>query len=149
MTTKQMIIKRQLLEVISGKYWLGITRSRNYFTTDCQSVSMSWYRALLWDTRPDSISFRNVTVWNLRSCIHGASSLTRRRVWNLLCIHSTVRVAQNPKLYSIVSCETPPTWRARFPYLQGGPDSIRQFLIINNQSIQQHTGKWESIFCCR
>jgi hypothetical protein len=25
--------------------------------------------------------------------------------------------------------------------LQGGPDSIRQFLIINNQSIQQHTGK--------
>jgi hypothetical protein len=33
--------------------------------------------------------------------------------------------------------------------LQGGPDSIRQFLIINNQSIQQHTGKWESTFCCR
>jgi hypothetical protein len=27
--------------------------------------------------------------------------------------------------------------------------SIRQFLIINNQSIQQHTGKWESTFCCR
>jgi hypothetical protein len=34
-------------------------------------------------------------------------------------------------------------------YIQGGPDSIRQFLIINNQSIQQHTGKWESAFCCR
>jgi hypothetical protein len=33
--------------------------------------------------------------------------------------------------------------------LQGGPDSIRQFLIINNQSIQEHTGKWESTFCCR
>jgi hypothetical protein len=33
--------------------------------------------------------------------------------------------------------------------IQGGPDSIRQFLIINNQSIQQHTGKWESTFCCR
>jgi hypothetical protein len=33
--------------------------------------------------------------------------------------------------------------------LQGGPDSIRQFLIINNQSVQQHTGKWESTFCCR
>jgi hypothetical protein len=33
--------------------------------------------------------------------------------------------------------------------VQGGPDSIRQFLIINNQSIQQHTGKWESTFCCR
>jgi hypothetical protein len=35
------------------------------------------------------------------------------------------------------------------PKLQGGPDSIRQFLIINNQSIQQQTGKWESTFCCR
>jgi hypothetical protein len=34
-------------------------------------------------------------------------------------------------------------------WLQGGPDSIRQFLIINNQSIQQHTGKWEITFCCR
>jgi hypothetical protein len=34
-------------------------------------------------------------------------------------------------------------------YVQGGPDSIRQFLIINNQSIQQHTGKWQSTFCCR
>jgi hypothetical protein len=33
--------------------------------------------------------------------------------------------------------------------IQGGPDSIRKFLIINNQSIQQHTGKWESTFCCR
>jgi hypothetical protein len=33
--------------------------------------------------------------------------------------------------------------------LQGGPDSIRQVLIINNQSIQQHTGKWGSTFCCR
>jgi hypothetical protein len=33
--------------------------------------------------------------------------------------------------------------------IQGGPDSIRQFSIIDNQSIQQHTGKWESTFCCR
>jgi hypothetical protein len=33
--------------------------------------------------------------------------------------------------------------------LQGGPDSVRQFLIINNQSMQRHTGKWESTFCCR
>jgi hypothetical protein len=27
----------------------------------------------------------------------------------------------------------PPTWRAWSSYIQGGPDSIRQFLIINNQ----------------
>jgi hypothetical protein len=33
-----------------------------------------------------------------------------------------------------------------WPYIQDGPDSIRQFLIINNQSIQQHMGKWESTF---
>jgi hypothetical protein len=30
--------------------------------------------------------------------------------------------------------------------IQGGPDSISQFLIITNQSIQQHTGKWKSTF---
>jgi hypothetical protein len=38
---------------------------------DWQSVSMSWYRELLWDLRPDIISCRNVTVWNLRSIIWG------------------------------------------------------------------------------
>jgi hypothetical protein len=48
-------------------------RSRSHFTTD----SMSWYRAPLWDLRPDIISCRNVAVWNLRS-------------WSM------VRVAQNP-----------------------------------------------------
>jgi hypothetical protein len=31
--------------------------------------------------------------------------------------------------------------------IQGGPDSVRQYVIINNQSIQHHTGKWESTFC--
>jgi hypothetical protein len=34
-----------------------------------QSVNMSRYWVLLWDLRPDSISCRNVAVWNLRSCI--------------------------------------------------------------------------------
>jgi hypothetical protein len=37
----------------------------------------------------------------------------------------------------------------KISHIQGGPDSIRQFLIINNQSIQQHKGKWESTFYCR
>jgi hypothetical protein len=37
----------------------------------------------------------------------------------------------------------------RIHIIQGVPDSIRQFLIIYNQSIQQHMGKWESTFCCR
>jgi hypothetical protein len=48
-----------------------------YFTTDGQSVSMSWYRAPLWDLRPDITSCRNFAVWNLRSCFCGVPSLTR------------------------------------------------------------------------
>jgi hypothetical protein len=82
-----------------------------------QSANMSWYRVPLWDLRPDIISCRNVAVWNLRSCIYGAPSLTRGRVCNLQCNHSMVRVAQNPKPYFTVSSETPPTWKARFLYL--------------------------------
>jgi hypothetical protein len=91
--------------------------SRSYFTTDSQSVSMSWYRAPLWDLRPDIISCRNVVVRNLRYCICGAPSLTRGRVCNLQCNYSMVRVTHNPKPYFTVSSETPPTWRVRFPYL--------------------------------
>jgi hypothetical protein len=71
-------------------------RSRSYFTTDGQSVSMSWYRAPLWGLRPDITSCRNVAVWNLRSCFCGALSLTRGRVCNLQWNHWMVRVAQNP-----------------------------------------------------
>jgi hypothetical protein len=41
---------------------------------------MSWYRAPFWDLRPDITSYRNVAVWNLRSCFCGAPSLTRGRV---------------------------------------------------------------------
>jgi hypothetical protein len=81
------------------------------------TVSKSWYRVSLWDSRPDIISCRNVVVWNLRSCFCGPPSLTRGRVFNLQCNHSMVRVTQNPRLYFTVSSETPPTWRARFPYL--------------------------------
>jgi hypothetical protein len=36
-----------------------------------QSVSMSWYRTLLWDLRPDITSCRNVPIWNLQSCFVG------------------------------------------------------------------------------
>jgi hypothetical protein len=91
--------------------------SKSQLLYDWQSVSMSWYRAPLWDLRPGIISCRNVAVWNLRSCIYGAPSLTWGRVCNLWCNHSMVRVAQNPKPYFTVSSVTPPTWRARFPYL--------------------------------
>jgi hypothetical protein len=37
----------------------------------------------------------------------------------------------------------------KVPFVVDRWQLIRQFLIINNQSIQQHTGKWESTFCCR
>jgi hypothetical protein len=81
----------------SSSCWLKrLPRSRSYFTTDSQSVSISWYRAPLWELRPDIISCRNVVVWNLRSYIFGASSLTRGRVCNLQFNHPMVRVAQNP-----------------------------------------------------
>jgi hypothetical protein len=93
------------------------TQNRSYFTTDSQSVSMSWYRAPLWDLQPDIISWQNVAVWNLRSCIYGAPSLTRGQVCNLRCNRSMVQVAQNLKPYFTVSSETPPIWRARFLYL--------------------------------
>jgi hypothetical protein len=47
---------------------LAVTsRSRSHFTTDGQSITMSWYRASLWDLQPDILSCRNAAVWNLRS----------------------------------------------------------------------------------
>jgi hypothetical protein len=52
---------------------------------------MSRYRAPLWDLRPDIISCRNVAVWNLRSYICGAPSLTRGRICNLQCNQSMIR----------------------------------------------------------
>jgi hypothetical protein len=80
-----------------------IAKSKSKLHYDWQSVSMSWYRVLLWNLRLDIISCRNVAVWNLRSCIYWAPSLTRGRVCNLQCNHSIVRVAQNPKSYSEAS----------------------------------------------
>jgi hypothetical protein len=63
---------------------------RSYFTTDGQSVSMSWYRARLWNLRPDITSCRNVAVWNLRSCFCGAPSQTRERVYIEVTLRLTV-----------------------------------------------------------
>jgi hypothetical protein len=83
---------------------------QSYYTTDSRSVRMSWYWTPLWDLRPDITSCRNVALWNLRSCLCGAPSLTRGQVCNLQCNHSMVRVAQNPKPYFTASSETPPTW---------------------------------------
>jgi hypothetical protein len=46
--------------------WNGGVEGGGYFTTDGQSVSISWYRASLWDLRPDITSCRyNVAVLSL------------------------------------------------------------------------------------
>jgi hypothetical protein len=69
-------IASSIFKLMKGVHRPTNSWSRSYFTTDSQSVSMSWYRALLWDLRPDITSCRNVAVWNLRSCICGAPSQT-------------------------------------------------------------------------
>jgi hypothetical protein len=84
--------------------------------TVSQSVSMSWYRAPLWNLRPVLLP-----AWKLLSWLFGTPSLTRGRVCNFQCIYSKVRVAQNPWAYFTVSSETPPPWWARFPQEQGDP----------------------------
>jgi hypothetical protein len=89
-----------------------------------QSVSMSWYRAPLWDLPPDITSCRNVAVWNLRSCFCGVLSLTRGRVCNLQCNHPMVRVAQVTTLYCLIWDSTQlggPGSRIYIAKEQGGP----------------------------
>jgi hypothetical protein len=71
---------------------------------------MSWYRAPLWDLRPDITSCRNVAVWNLRSCFCGAPSLKRGRVCNLQCNHSMVLWDLRP---DITSCRNVSVWNLR------------------------------------
>jgi hypothetical protein len=43
------------------------------------TVSMSWHRVPFWDLWPESISCRNVTIWNLLSCIPCSSVDALRR----------------------------------------------------------------------
>jgi hypothetical protein len=57
------------------------SESESYVTTDGQSASLSWYKALIRGLRPDFASVRNTEyVWHLRSWFRGAPSLTRWRV---------------------------------------------------------------------
>jgi hypothetical protein len=60
-----------------------------------------------------------INVGHLRSSCCGTPSLTRWRVCNLLVQFTVTRiqVPQNSLPYFTVSFDTPPTWRARFPYL--------------------------------
>jgi hypothetical protein len=69
--------------------------NRGYFTTDGQSVSISWYRVSLWDLRPDITSCRNVCLKFAVLFLWGTLS-HERMVCNFQRNHSMVRVAQNP-----------------------------------------------------
>jgi hypothetical protein len=53
----------------------------SYFTTDCQSASLSWNKAPIWGFRLDFF----INVRQLRVCWCRAPSLTRGRVCLLLC----------------------------------------------------------------
>jgi hypothetical protein len=76
-------------------------------------------------TRDQFFFLLEIFFRQLRVCYFSAPSLTRGRVCNLLLLASAVPWDSSP--YFIVPIlETPPTWRARSPYLypqeQGGPD---------------------------
>jgi hypothetical protein len=86
---------------------------------------MSWYRAPLWDLRPNITSCRNVAVWNLRSCFYGTPSLTRGRVCNLQYNHPMARAAQNRNHILLFHLRFPqpggPSFRIYIPHEQSGP----------------------------
>jgi hypothetical protein len=71
----------------------------------------------------DQSLFRSSFVGHLHCSAFNASSLTRKRVCNLLvnCFWALPEQShlspQNSRPYLTVSFETTPTWRARFPYL--------------------------------
>jgi hypothetical protein len=71
-----------------------------------------------------------------------------RKRWSIHCWLK--RVGERAEGHSEMPSIAVTLRTGRTVLVQDGPDSIRQFLIIsNNQSIQQHTGKLESTFCCR
>jgi hypothetical protein len=73
--------------------------------TDGQSAYPPWCRAPLWGPWPDfSSSF--LLPDNCFALHLGAPSLTRGRVYNLLCALSVVRVAEDAQPYITVSSET-------------------------------------------
>jgi hypothetical protein len=77
-------------------------------------------------TRDQFLFLLEISFRQLRLCCFVAPSLTRGRVCKFTCTiasgpckisHSWFEVPQNSRPYFAVSSETPPTWRARFPYL--------------------------------
>jgi hypothetical protein len=83
---------------------------------------MSWYRAPLWDLRPDITFCQNVAVWNFQSCFCGAPSLTRGRVCRLsFSVISNLSVFTSSIYVTCVSqfevFEVPYDWRSVSQYV--------------------------------
>jgi hypothetical protein len=112
----------------SQGYGGGASQSQSHITTESQSASPACYQTPIWDPRPIffflEIFFRQLRVYFV------APSLMRRRVYNLLLLLGFASaVPRDSKPYFIVPIlETPPTWKARSPYLipqeQSGPDIL-------------------------
>jgi hypothetical protein len=73
------------------------SRSRSYFTTDGQSVSMAWYRAY-----PGTCDQILHPIGRLLSCFYGAPSLTRRLFCSLQCNHS-VAESRRTRILTLLS----------------------------------------------
>jgi hypothetical protein len=86
---------------------------------------MSWYRAPLWDLRPDITSCRNVAVWNFRSCFYGGPLW--REDGSAICSVITQwpewRRTRNHTLLSHLRLPQPggPSSRIYIPQENGGP----------------------------
>jgi hypothetical protein len=97
-----------------------------YFMTDGLSVSMSWYRAPLWDLRPDITSCRNVAVWNLQFCFCGAPSLTRTGLQFAVQSLNGLSRSEPVTILHCLMWDSPqpgrPDSRIYIPQEQGGPD---------------------------
>jgi hypothetical protein len=87
---------------------------------------MSWHPIPLWDLLSDIISYRNVTVWNLRSCISGGRPLWREdgpAICSVLTQWSESPRNRNHILHSHRRLLQPvgPGSRIYIPQEQGGP----------------------------
>jgi hypothetical protein len=90
---------------------VGIARSSKLLY-DWRSVSVSWYRAPLWDLRPDITSCPNVALWKSWSCFCGALSPTRGRICNLQ--HNPSRAEPVTVLYCLI-WDPPPSLEGQVP----------------------------------
>jgi hypothetical protein len=95
-----------------------VGHSQSHLTTDGQSASLSWCQGTIRDS--DRFFFLlEIFFRQLRVCYFVAPSLTRGRVCKLLLLLVLASaVPRDSRSYFIVAIlETPPTWRARSPYL--------------------------------